>query len=148
MAPHFGIGEEHIDKQHYGADSRPFGVARLGARDDRVQQRAVHAHGQDSGDQCSYAGPRQVSTRLTVTWDIRNANPSVIYGFAIVTLGEGKTLKDLTALIGGAVHPQPTWVTTIVRAPVGRPVPGNTFLLSVVTCRTGPTCQAGKSPAK
>ena len=82
------------------------------------------------GDKCSSTGPKQVPTKLSVTWSIRNATPSIVYGFAIVTLGEGKTLKDLTALIGTAVHPQPSWVTTIIIAPVGQGTSTKTYDLT------------------
>jgi hypothetical protein len=65
------------------------------------------------GGTCSYTGPQKVPVNLSMTWNVKDTTPGMDYGFSIITLAEGKTLKDLTALIGSSGPGSPSWVTMI-----------------------------------
>ncbi|MFN2118790.1 MAG: hypothetical protein ACK2T0_00135 [Anaerolineales bacterium] len=63
-----------------------------------------------SGKGCTYSGPKRVSAKLSITWDVKDGTPSADYSFILTTLPEGKTVADLEGLIGARAVQPPSWL--------------------------------------
>lgn len=57
------------------------------------------------GQTCEYAGPQQLPSKATLTWDLQDSEPTMVFEYAVVGLRDGKSAEDLRALKGveGAV---------------------------------------------
>jgi len=59
------------------------------------------------GNECSYAGPRDLQANFTLNWVVEESGPSTSI-YAIVTLDQDKTVDDLARI--PAEDPPPSWV--------------------------------------